>query len=73
MGSINWKDLAVRAAKTFVAAFVTFAPVTSIAAAVSAADWNQVGALALAGASAGAAALVTWVWNLLLQWGTNPE
>ena len=57
---MDWKDIAVRAGKTFVEAFLVLAPVEVVIG-------GDVPALKAAAVAAGAAA-VSVVWNALLQW-----
>jgi hypothetical protein len=68
MGAVNWKDVLARTVKTFVQAFIGVVPVTAISAAISEGDLSQIAALGLAGAAAGIAAVVAFIWNALLGW-----
>ena len=63
MTGINWTDVLARGAKTFVAAFLAVVPV----AAVTTLDYSTL----KAGALAGVAAVITVVWNILLQWSSS--
>lgn len=57
---MNWKDVLVRAAKTFVQVFLTAFPVTALMG-------LDVSALQVAALSAGASAGAI-VWNAALEW-----
>ncbi len=66
MGFVDWKDAAIRAAKTFVAAAIPIAaPIPTM---VANGDVETVPAIAITAALAGAAAVITFVWNVLLDW-----
>lgn len=60
MNEVNWKDAAVRALKTGVAAFVAAVPVAEL--------FNADLAAEKAGLIIAGAAVVTYVWNVLLDW-----
>ena len=66
MGNVNWKDALVRAAKTFVAASIPLA--SAVPTLVSQGDYHALPAVLAAAALAGAAAVITLVWNVLLDW-----
>lgn len=60
------KDALVRAAKTFVAAAIPL--LAGVPAAVSAGDLETLPTAFAAAGLAGAAAVITYVWNVLLDW-----
>lgn len=60
MNSVDFRDAAIRAAKTAVAAFIAVVPATAIVNGDVASIKNG---LIVAGA-----AVVTFVWNVLLDW-----
>lgn len=66
MGSVNWKDAAIRAVKTFVQAFIVAVPATFLTG-----DLDDVPALLYGGAVAGGAAAVAYIWNVLLTWSKS--
>lgn len=70
MAKVNWKDLGTRTLKTFVAAFVPAA--AHVQMMVSNGDYKGAGAALVAAGLAGGAAVITFVWNLLLQYSQSP-
>ena len=66
MNDVNFKDALVRALKTFVATAIPL--LTGVPALVSNGDFQAIPATATAAGLAGAAAVITFVWNVLLDW-----
>ena len=66
MNSVDFKDAGIRAAKTFVAAAVPLA--ASVPAAVSSGNFSTIPTTLTVAGLAGAAAVITFVWNVLLDW-----
>jgi len=66
MNDVNFKDALVRALKTFVATAIPL--LTGVPALVSNGDIQAIPATATAAGLAGAAAVITFVWNVLLDW-----
>jgi hypothetical protein len=67
MGTVNWKDAAIRAVKTFVQAFIVAVP----SAAILAEDLDSVEKLLYGGLVAGGAAALAYIWNVLLTWSKS--
>jgi hypothetical protein len=63
MGNVNFKDVAIRAVKTAVAAFVAVVPATAIVGGDVASIKNG---LIVAGS-----AVVSYVWNLAIQYSSS--
>ena len=63
MGSVNWKDVAARAAKTAVATFIGLVPASELLNGTLAAEQ--------AAGIAAASAAITVVWNVLLDWSRD--
>lgn len=61
----DWKDVGIRAVKTFVQVFLGSIPVSSLMSL----DWT---AYRAAGLSAGAAG-VAIIWNAVLNWATDTD
>ena len=66
MNGVDFKDAVVRAAKTFVAAAVPM--LSGVPALVSAGDFETLPVVFGAAGLAGAAAVITFIWNVLLDW-----
>ena len=69
MKSVNIRDAAVRALKTFVQAFIPAA--AAVPAMVAKGDLEGAQLLLGAGLLAGSAALIAFVWNILLDWSRS--
>lgn len=63
---VDVKDALIRAAKTFVAAAIPL--LSGVPALVSKGDFSALPAIGIAAGLAGAAAVITFVWNALLDW-----
>lgn len=66
MGTVNWKDAGIRAAKTFIQAAIPIA--AAIPPLIEKGDFAAIPTIAIAAGLAGAAAVVSFVWNVLLDW-----
>lgn len=66
MNSVNWKDVLIRTVKTFVAAALPL--LSTVPSLVASGEFDTLPTLAAAAGLAGAAAVITFVWNTLLQW-----
>lgn len=66
MPNVNWRDAAIRALKTFVQAAIP--AMAGVPALVAEGDFDPVPALAMSAALAGSAAVIAFVWNVLLDW-----
>mgnify|MGYP001607374034 CR=1 FL=1 len=63
MGSVDFKDIAVRAIKTAVAAFIAVVPATAIVG-------GDVASIKIGLIVAGAA-VVSYIWNLAIQYSSG--
>lgn len=68
MKNVNWKDVAVRAAKTFIEAFVAFVGAELAGMDLFAIDKGMWAAVALSAAAAGISA----VWNGMIEPAVKP-
>ena len=66
MNSVDFKDAGIRAAKTFVAAAIPL--LSGVPALVSSGDFSTLPSVFAVAGLAGAAAVITFVWNVLLDW-----
>lgn len=69
MHNVNWKDALVRAAKTFVAVAIPLC--AGVPTSVASGNFAAVPAVLLAAGLAGSAAVITLVWNVLLDWSRD--
>lgn len=62
---LNWRDIAARAGKTAVATFLPLVPASELLNGSLDAE--------IVAATTAAAAAITVVWNVLLEWSRTPE
>ena len=66
MGNVDWRDAALRAVKTFVQAAIPLA--ATVPTLVESGNVEGVPAVLSSAGLAGAAAVIAFVWNVLLDW-----
>lgn len=73
METVNFRDALIRAAKTFTQAFLTTVPALEVVSKISPehVDITGIAALLIGGTIAGGSAVLSLVWNVLLDWSRS--